>query len=355
MAVVSMKQLLEAGCHFGHTTRRWDPRMRPYIFAAKSGIYIIDLRTTVEKINEAYNALLEVVWNGGEVLFVGTKKQAQEAVREAAAKTNQFFVAERWLGGTITNFKTIRLRIKKLQELEAKEESGELEKLSKKEVQGIRHLRFKLEKNLEGIKNMKKTPDALFIVDPSKELIAIKEAKKLGIPVFGIVDTNCDPTLVDYVIPANDDAVRSVKLIVDIMTNAVIEGQGGVVEHLADEEIGEMVFDADMDFSKDGEEFSKKRKNFKETKKEVKPRVEKEVKEEKVEVKKETKKVVKEETKKEVKEEKVEKQPKKEAKSKKAELESLTLVDLKAKAKELGLKGYSSLKKADLIDLILGR
>lgn len=352
MAVVSMKQLLEAGCHFGHTTRRWDPRMRPYIFAAKSGIYIIDLRTTVEKINEAYNALLEVVRNGGEVLFVGTKKQAQEAVREAAAKTNQFFVAERWLGGTITNFKTIRLRIKKLQELEAKEESGELEKLSKKEVQAIRHLRFKLEKNLEGIKNMKKTPDALFIVDPSKELIAIKEAKKLGIPVFGIVDTNCDPTLVDYVIPANDDAVRSVKLIVDIMTNAIIEGQGGVVEHLADEEIGEMVFDADMDFSKDGEEFSRKRRNFKDNKKESKPRVEKEVKkeevkEEKVEVKKETKKVVKEE--------KVEKQPKKEAQSKKAELEQLTLVDLKAKAKELGLKGYSSLKKAELIDLILGR
>lgn len=352
MAVVSMKQLLEAGCHFGHTTRRWDPRMRPYIFAAKSGIYIIDLRTTVEKINEAYNALLEVVRNGGEVLFVGTKKQAQEAVREAAAKTNQFFVAERWLGGTITNFKTIRLRIKKLQELEAKEESGELEKLSKKEVQAIRHLRFKLEKNLEGIKNMKKTPDALFIVDPSKELIAIKEAKKLGIPVFGIVDTNCDPTLVDYVIPANDDAVRSVKLIVDIMTNAIIEGQGGVVEHLADEEIGEMVFDADMDFSKDGEEFSRKRRNFKDNKKESKPRVEKETKKEEV---KEEKEEVKKETKKVVKEEKVEKQPKKEAQSKKAELEQLTLVDLKAKAKELGLKGYSSLKKAELIDLILGR
>ncbi len=233
-SVVSMKQLLESGVHFGHATRRWNPKMAKYIFTARNGIYIIDLQKTANEIEKAYQALLEICKNEGKVLFVGTKKQAQEAVMEEANRSGQYYVNQRWLGGTLTNFKTIRKRIKKLQDLYKMEEDGDFEKLPKKEVIKLIAERDKLEKFLGGIKEMKKLPDALFIVDPRKEHNAILEARKLNIPVFGIVDTNCDPDDVDYVIPANDDAIRAVKLVTWVMANAVIEANGGVVEKFDD-------------------------------------------------------------------------------------------------------------------------
>lgn len=233
-SVVSMKQLLESGVHFGHATRRWNPKMAKYIFTARNGIYIIDLQKTANEIEKAYAALLNIVKDGGKVLFVGTKKQAQEAVKEEALRCDQFYVNQRWLGGTLTNFKTIKKRIKKLQDLYKMEEDGEFAKLPKKEVIKLIAEREKLEKFLGGIKEMKKLPDALFIVDPRKEHNAILEARKLNIPVFGIVDTNCDPDDVDYVIPANDDAIRAVKLVTWVMGNAVIEANGGVVEKFDD-------------------------------------------------------------------------------------------------------------------------
>lgn len=229
-SVVSMKQLLESGVHFGHATRRWNPKMAKYIFTARNGIYIIDLQKTASQIESAYAALLEIAKNEGRVLFVGTKKQAQEAVMEEAARSGQFYVNQRWLGGTLTNFKTIKKRINKLHDLYKMEETGEFEKLPKKEVIKLVAERTKLEKFLGGIKDMQKLPSALFIVDPRKERNAILEARKLNIPVFGIVDTNCDPDDVDYVIPANDDAIRAVKLVTWVMANAVIEANGGVVE-----------------------------------------------------------------------------------------------------------------------------
>ena len=233
-SVVSMKQLLESGVHFGHATRRWNPKMAKYVFTARNGIYIIDLQKTADQIEKAYAALFEIAKNGGRVLFVGTKKQAQEAVKEEAIRSGQFYVNQRWLGGTLTNFKTIEKRIKKLQELYDKEEKGALDKLPKKEVAAIKAERDKLEKFLGGIKTMKELPDALFIVDPRKEHNAILEARKLNIPVFGIVDTNCDPDDVDYVIPANDDAIRAVKLVTWVMANAVVEANGGDVEKFDD-------------------------------------------------------------------------------------------------------------------------
>lgn len=229
-SVVSMKQLLESGVHFGHATRRWNPKMAKYIFTARNGIYIIDLQKTASQIESAYAALLEIAKNEGRVLFVGTKKQAQEAVMEEAARSGQFYVNQRWLGGTLTNFKTIKKRINKLHDLYKMEENGDFEKLPKKEVIKLVAERTKLEKFLGGIKDMQKLPNALFIVDPRKERNAILEARKLNIPVFGIVDTNCDPDDVDYVIPANDDAIRAVKLVTWVMANAVIEANGGEVE-----------------------------------------------------------------------------------------------------------------------------
>ena len=233
-SVVSMKQLLESGVHFGHATRRWNPKMAKYIFTSRNGIYIIDLQKTAACIEEAYAALANIAKDGGTVLFVGTKKQAQEAVKEEAARSGQFYVNQRWLGGTLTNFKTIKKRIKRLQDLYKMEEDGDFAKLTKKEVVKLLSEREKLEKFLGGIKDMKKLPDALFIVDPRKEHNAILEARKLNIPVFGIVDTNCDPDDVDYVIPANDDAIRAVKLVTWVMANAVIEANGGVVEKFDD-------------------------------------------------------------------------------------------------------------------------
>ena len=227
MAVVSMKQLLEAGVHFGHQTRRWNPKMAEYIFTERNGIYIIDLQKTVRKLEEAYNFIRELSENGESVLFVGTKKQAQGSVREEAERAGAYFVNARWLGGMMTNFTTIRHRIDRLRQLRAMEEDGTFDLLPKKEVIKLKLEIEKLEKFMGGIKDMKKLPGALFIVDPRKERIAVAEAKKLGIPIVAIVDTNCDPDEIDYVIPGNDDAIRAVKLISATMANAIIEGREG--------------------------------------------------------------------------------------------------------------------------------
>ena len=226
MAVISMKKLLEVGVHFGHQTKRWNPKMAPYIFTARNGIYIIDLKKSSDKIDEAYAALMDIVAKGGKVLFVGTKKQAQEAVQEEAIRSGSFYVNSRWLGGTLTNFKTIQRRIRRLKELEKMEEDGTFDLFTKKEVILMKKEQAKLEKNLGGIKEMRRLPNAIFVVDPKVEHNAVAEAKILGIPVFGIVDTNCDPDEVDYVIPANDDAIRAVKLIVAAMADAVCEAKG---------------------------------------------------------------------------------------------------------------------------------
>ncbi len=227
MSVVSMKQLLEAGVHFGHQTRRWNPKMAQYIFTERNGIYIIDLQKTVKKVDEAYAFLRDVAAEGKSVLFVGTKKQAQEAIKEEALRANMFYVNERWLGGMMTNFQTIQKRVSRLKELEAMEADGTFEVLTKKEVQGLRHEMEKLEKYLGGIKEMNKLPGALFVVDPRKERIAVAEARKLNIPIVAIVDTNCDPDEVDYVIPGNDDAIRAVKLMTGRMADAIMEGRQG--------------------------------------------------------------------------------------------------------------------------------
>ena len=227
MSVISMKQLLEAGVHFGHQTRRWNPKMAPYIFTERNGIYIVDLQKTVKKIDEAYAFLRSVAEEGKSVLFVGTKKQAQEAIREESERAGQFYVNERWLGGMMTNFQTIQKRVARLKELEAMEEDGTFEVLTKKEVQVLRHEMNKLETYLGGIKEMNKLPGALFVVDPRKERIAVAEARKLNIPIVAIVDTNCDPDEIDYVIPGNDDAIRAVRLLTAKMADAVLEGRQG--------------------------------------------------------------------------------------------------------------------------------
>ena len=228
MAVVAMKQLLEAGVHFGHQTRRWDPKMAEYIFQARNGIHIIDLSKTSKKLDEAYNFVREQAEEGKTVLFVGTKKQAQECIKEAAEKCNMYYVDQRWLGGMLTNFDTIQSRVKRLEDLETMEQDGTFEVLPKKEVILLKKEMEKLQRNLGGIKEMKELPGVMFVVDPKKERIAVLEAKKLGIPVVGLVDTNCNPEEVDFAIPGNDDAIRAVKLIADVMANAVIEGRQGV-------------------------------------------------------------------------------------------------------------------------------
>lgn len=227
MSVLSMKQLLEAGVHFGHQTRRWNPKMAPYIFTERNGIHIIDLQQTVGLIDDAYKAIAECVANGGTILFVGTKKQAQDTVAEEAARCGMYYVNERWLGGMLTNFKTIRSRIKRLQDIEKMEEDGTFDVLPKKEVLQLRKEKEKLEKNLGGIKHMTKLPDMIFVIDPKKERICIQEAHKLGITLAGTADTNSDPEELDYIIPGNDDAIRAVKLIVGAMADAVIEGKQG--------------------------------------------------------------------------------------------------------------------------------
>ncbi|MGL4820501.1 MAG: 30S ribosomal protein S2 [Bacilli bacterium] len=227
MSVISMKQLLEAGVHFGHQTRRWNPKMKRYIFTERNGIYIIDLQKTVKKVEEAYAAMREVAENGGTVLFVGTKKQAQDSVKEEAERSGQYYINQRWLGGTLTNFSTIQKRVKRLKDIERMQEDGTFEVLPKKEVIQLKKELEKLEKFLGGIKDMKRLPDALFIVDPRKERIAVAEARKLNIPIFGIVDTNCDPDEIDHVIPANDDAIRAVKLLTGKMADAILEVKQG--------------------------------------------------------------------------------------------------------------------------------
>ena len=228
MSVISMKQLLEAGVHFGHQTRRWNPKMAEYIYTERNGIYIIDLQKSVGMVDDAYNAIKNIVADGGTVLFVGTKKQAQDAIRTEAERCGMYYVNQRWLGGMLTNFKTIQGRINRLKQIEAMAEDGTFEVLPKKEVIEIKKEWEKLEKNLGGIKNMKRIPDAIFVVDPKKERICVQEAHVLGIPLIGIADTNCDPEELDYVIPGNDDAIRAVKLIVSKMADAVIEANQGV-------------------------------------------------------------------------------------------------------------------------------
>ena len=237
MSIISMKQLLEAGVHFGHQTRRWNPKMGKYIFTERNGIYIIDLQKTVKKVEEAYKFVKEVSESGKPILFVGTKKQAQEAIKEEAERCGMFYVNERWLGGMLTNYKTIKTRINKLRELERMEEDGTFAVLPKKEVIKLRAEKEKLEKNLGGIKEMPELPGAMFVVDPRKENIAIQEAHRLGIPVVGIVDTNCDPDELDFPIPGNDDAIRAVKLITGAMATAVIEGRQGAEEEVVEEEV----------------------------------------------------------------------------------------------------------------------
>ncbi len=255
MAIISMKQLLEAGVHFGHQTRRWNPKMAPYIFTERNGIYIIDLQKTVKKVEEAYNFLRDVAASGENILFVGTKKQAQGAIKEEAERCGMFYVSERWLGGMMTNFKTIQKRIQRLRELEKMQEDGTFDVLPKKEVSNLLHEMEKLTKFLSGIKDMKKLPGALFIVDPRKERIAVLEAHKLHIPIVATVDTNCDPDEIDHVIPANDDAIRAVKLLAGKMADAVLEGKVSANDdaEIAKENGEEVAADAPAEEAKDAQ------------------------------------------------------------------------------------------------------
>ena len=340
MAVVSMNYLLEAGVHFGHQTKRWNPKMKEYIFTARDEIYIIDLQKTAKKIEEAYAAMKEIAANGGKVLFVGTRKQASEAIKEEAIRSNSYYVSERWLGGTLTNFRTIRKRVKKLEEIEKMEKDGTFDKLPKKEVIGLKKEYEKLNKLLCGIREMNRLPQAMFIVDPSKEDIAIREARKLHIPVFGIVDTNCDPDMVDYVIPANDDAIRAVKLITGVMANAIVEANGGkLVDYVReDDKNDENIMDKVLETVKkreprknfDRKPFDKRNNKRFEKKEEVKKSAPKKAEEPKKEAKKEVKK---------------------ETVSEKA-LEDMTVTELKNLAKAKEVKGYSTMKKADLINAL---
>ena len=247
--IVTSRRLLEAGVHFGHQTKRWNPKMKKYIFTSRNGIYIIDLEKTVVKIDEAYKELRRIVENGGKVLFVGTKRTAQEIIREEALRSGSFYITNRWLGGTMTNFKTIQKSIKRLKDIEKMQEDGTFELLPKLEVMLLKKEAEKLEKNLGGIKEMRKVPNALFVVDPRAEHIAVLEARKLGIPVFGIVDTNSDPDDVDFIIPGNDDATKSIKLLVGLMSDAVVEARGGQtsVAYLEDDAAGNVSMDAALE------------------------------------------------------------------------------------------------------------
>lgn len=328
MAVVSLSYLLEAGVHFGHQTKRWNPKMKEYIYTTRDDIYIINLQKTLEKIEEAYAEISNIAQNGGTFLFVGTKKQASEASREVAERSKSYYVTERWLGGTLTNFRTIRRRVKRLEEIEAMETNGTFDLLPKKEVIGLKKEYEKLNRVLCGIRDMNKLPQAMIIVDPKKELNAIREARKLNIPVFGIVDTNCDPDDVDYVIPGNDDAVRSVKVVLGVLANAICEANGlEIVDYITEED----------------KKTPKKENEIKEKMTEMMDKVEKK-----------TDKKEYNEDKKTTKEEKIEE--KKEEivieKEDSIDLTSKTLTDLKAIAKEKNIKGYSSMKKDELIAIL---
>ena len=311
MSVVSMSYLLEAGVHFGHQTKRWNPKMKEYIFGTREDIYIIDLEKTTKKLEEAYTQVKAIADNGGTFLFVGTKKQAQEVSQEEANRSNSYYVTERWLGGTLTNFRTIRRRIRRLEEIENMEKEGKFDLLPKKEVIGLKKEYEKLNKILAGIRDMSKLPNALIIVDPKKEINAIREARKLRIPVFGIVDTNCDPDDVDFVVPGNDDAVRSVKVLLGVLNNAICESRNlEMVDYVTEED--------------------KKAKTESKTMEDLVKTEEKAPKNEKT--------VEKHETKKETKEEKT------------TDYSEMTLTELKAIAKEKGVKGYSTMKKDELIE-----
>ncbi|MBR3162042.1 MAG: 30S ribosomal protein S2 [Bacilli bacterium] len=323
MAVVSMSYLLEAGVHFGHQTKRWNPKMKEYIYNSRDDIYIIDLQKTVEKLEEAYAALTKIVADGGKVLFVGTKKQASEVCRDEATRSGMYYMTERWLGGTLTNFGTIRKRVKRLEDIEKMENDGTFDKLPKKEVIGLKKEYDKLNKNLCGIREMTKLPQAVIIVDSIKEENAIREARKLGIPTFGIIDTNCDPDIVDYVIPGNDDAVRAIKVVLGSLTNAIVEVNGGtLVDYVSEDE-------------------SRKTKTFDRKDKKV--------------AKKETKNVVKDEPKKDevqLPKKDIEEEIKEEIVEPKLDLNILTVPELKEMAKKRAIKGYSKMKKDELIAIL---
>ena len=344
MAVVSMSYLLESGVHFVHQTKRWNPKMKEYIFTARDEIYIIDLQKTAKKIEEAYAALKDIVAGGGKVLFVGTRKQASEAIKEEAIRSNSYYVSERWLGGTLTNFKTIRNRVRRLEAIERMEKDGTFEVLPKKEVIKLKKEYDKLNKVLCGIRDMRRLPQALYIVDPSKEEIAIKEARKLNIPVFGIVDTNCDPDMVDYVIPGNDDAIRAVKLITGVMANAIVEVNGGKMNDYIKEDgkNDENIMERALETVKRKED----RKRF-----DRRPN-------KKFNDRNQNNRFNKEQT------NKVNEQPKKEKVSKKEEvkvekneekaidLTKSTVAELREMAKQKEIKGYSTMKKAELIEAL---
>ena len=347
MTVVSMNNLLEAGVHFGHQTKRWNPKMKEYIFTSRDDIYIIDLQKTAAKIEEAYAALLEIAKNGGKTIFVGTRKQAQEAAKEEAIKSDSFYVTERWLGGTLTNFRTIRNRVKRMETIEKMEADGTFDLLPKKEVIGLKKEYANLDKLLCGIRSMEKLPQAMIIVDPSKEEIAIREARKLNIPVFGIVDTNCDPDMVDYVIPANDDAIRAVKLILGVMNNAILEANGGKITDYVSgktEENGTDIMKKAVESVKRKEErrpfdknFDKKKKFDKNKSSNKDAKVEKTHEEKQVQETKEVKKEAKA-----VKEKAVEK----------IDLSTKTVAELRELAKSKDIKGYSTMKKAELLEAL---
>ena len=328
MAVVSMSYLLEAGVHFGHQTKRWNPKMKEYIFTSRDDIYIIDLEKTVALMEEAYAEIKQIADNGGTFLFVGTKKQAQEASKNEAIRSESHYVVERWLGGTLTNFRTIRQRVKRLEEIEAMEANGTFELLPKKEVLGLKKEHAKLDRVLSGIRNMDKLPSALIITDPKKEYNAIREARILNIPVFGIVDTDCDPDDVDFVIPGNDDAVRSVSVILGVLNNAICEAKGlELVDYITEEDKQPTRERYPSGVTKIKEVIVESDEPKEEPKKEVKEEPKKE----------ETKKEVKKEVK---------------AEPKKKDLSSMTVTELKDLAKSKGLTRYSALKKADLIKKI---
>ena len=343
MAVVSMSYLLESGVHFGHQTKRWNPKMKEYIFTARDEIYIIDLQKTAKKIEEAYAALKNIAANGGKVLFVGTRKQASEAIKEEAIRSNSYYVSERWLGGTLTNFKTIRRRVRRLEEIEKMEKDGTFEVLPKKEVIKLKKEYEKLNKVLCGIRDMRRLPQALYIVDPSKEEIAIREARKLNIPVFGIVDTNCDPDMVDYVIPGNDDAIRAVRLITGVMANAIVEVNGGKMNDYikedgkSDENIMERALET-VKRKEDRRRFDRRpnRKFNDRNKNNIFNR--------------EQPNKVNEQPKKEVVAKKEVKEAKKEEKA--VDLTKSTVAELREMAKKKEIKGYSTMKKAELIEAL---